>query len=590
MVPDGMDARSRPPPHGGRTTTGSTSTSYSARAWHAVSFGLLSFRLFLILFGAMALLLAVFTFAVDYEHRKNLVEAAQSSAGRAGDVIRRATRSSMLRNQRLELHEIIQNIGMQPGIDLVRIYNKQGNIMFSTSAAEIGHSVDLQAAACVRCHSVPTPTSALDSGDHSRVFESDEHRVLGWIGPIHNEPDCSSSGCHANHVDQSVLGVLDVWMSLEHVDAQAQASGSRLRLAAGGVVLAVALSFGWLIRYLVQKPVEQLIDGTRAVADGDLQHVIPAHSTDELGVLARSFNLMTEKLRRAQDENEAWAATLEDRVAAKTHELRRMHVHAVQMDRMASLGKLSATVAHEINNPLAGVLTYARLVERQLAEVPLSPETLQSMRRFMTIIRSETRRCGDIAANLLAFARSSGSKMESAHLLELVDRALGLVSHHLELRGIETEKQIEGKDDRIECAPGEIEQALLGLLVNAAEAMPHGGQLKVRVLLREQGIEVAVHDTGVGIPAEDRVRIFEPFFTTKSDTNGVGLGLAVVYGIMQRHGGAIAVQSRLDAGSVFTMSWPRRPPSAPSGPPESKHRRNTSTTSTTHDPQEVGDS
>ncbi len=509
----------------------------------------------------MALLFAVFTVVVNHEHGKNLVTAAQTSAGRAGDVIRRATRSSMLRNQRLELHEIIENIGLQPGIDLVRIYNKQGNIMFSTRPDEIGHTVDLQAPACVRCHAETTPLHAVDSGDHIRVFEDDAHRVLGWIGPIRNEPDCSSSGCHAAFTEQSVLGVLDVWMSLANVDAQLEASGARLRLAAGLVVLVVALLFGWLIRRLVQKPVERLIDGTRAVAEGNLEHVIPPRSTNELGVLARSFNLMTGKLRDAQDENEAWAATLEQRVAAKTHELRRMHVHALRMDRMASLGKLAATVAHEINNPLAGILTYARLAERQLSESPLSTDAVKSLQRAVGVITSETRRCGDIATNLLAFARSSGSKMEPARLLELVDRALGLVKHHLDLREIQLQRLVEGDDDRIECAPGEIEQALLGLLVNAAEAMPHGGQLEVGVVLRPQDVGVSVRDTGVGIPVENQTRIFEPFFTTKSETNGVGLGLAVAYGIMQRHGGSVSVESEVDSGSLFTLTWPRTPPS-----------------------------
>lgn len=509
----------------------------------------------------MALLLSIFTFVVDLEQRKNLVTAARASAERAGDVIRRATRSSMLRNQRLELHEIIENIGAQPGIDLVRIYNKQGSIMFSTHPAEIGSTVDLHAPACSRCHTESTPNPSQETRDHSRIFQSDEeHRVLGWIGPILNERDCSASGCHASVDKQSVLGVLDVWMSLENVDSQLQASATRLLFAAGLVVVAVAVAFGSLIRRLVQKPVEQLIDGMRAVAHGDLRQVVPPRSTDELGVLARSFNLMTEKLRRAQEENEAWASTLEDRVAAKTRELRRVHAHALQMDRMASLGKLSATVAHEINNPLSGILTYARLAEKELNGDPISEETVQSLRRALKVISSESRRCGDIASNLLAFARSTASQMEPAHLIELVDRSLGLVNHHLKLRQIRVERSIQGENDVIECSAGEIEQALLGLLVNAAEAMPHGGTLSVAVALHPDTVEIAVRDTGVGIPFENQTRIFEPFFSTKSDTNGVGLGLAVVYGIMQRHGGRIDVESQVDVGSTFTMAWPRKPP------------------------------
>ena len=550
----------------------------------------LSIRLFVLLFGSMAVLLAGFTALAVSEQRRHLMAAVSQSAGRAGDLVRRATRASMMRNQRHELTEIIENIGMQPGIDLVRIYNKQGRIMFSTRTDEVGTQVDLHADACIRCHAGDVPHRSLQGGA-TRTFAANGHRVLGTISPIPNESACSSAECHAHAPEQTVLGVLDVWMSLERVDAHLDESIRNMRRAAVGVGLLVALLFASLIHRLVRRPVEQLIAGTRAVAAGNLEHEICVGSSDELGMLAESFNAMMRELHHARGENQRWAETLEDKVAEKARELRRTQAHLVQIDRMAALGKLSTTVAHEINNPLAGILTYARLVERQLADGSPTPQAVESIRRTMQMISSETRRCGEIAQNLLAFARTSALRVEPVRLLELVERSLSLVRHHLELRIIQLERTTMGEDDRVWCAAGEIEQALLALLVNAAEAMPHGGKLAVVVRLDPELVRVAIRDTGVGIPSEVLPRIFEPFFTTKTETKGVGLGLAVVYGIMQRHAGRVEVQSQVDVGSTFTLVWPRRPPagevagSAPAGEAAGSDLEATTTTAAASAPE-----
>ncbi len=518
----------------------------------------LSIRLFLLLFGSIVVLLALFTGLVVREHRRHLMATVSLSAGRASDIIRHTTRASMLRSQRTELHEIMQNLGTQPGIDLVRVYNKQGVIMFSTRADELRHQVDLQAEACHRCHAQESPRQVLAGGDAARIFANGDHRVLGWISAIPNAPDCFTAPCHAHPREQTVLGVLDVWMSLDTLDAQMQASSRHMSLMAVAVAAMVALAFAWLILHLVQRPVERLIGATRDVAAGNLEHTIEHGADDDLGDLAQSFNTMTRRLQHARAENRHWAQTLEERVAEKTRELQRAHAHLGQMDRMASLGKLSATVAHEINNPLSGILVSARLVERTLEGGDFSPQSQESMHRSLQMIGSESRRCGEIARNLLAFARTAAPRTESVSLTALLARCLELVRHHLELANITARQERSGEDDFADCSAGEIQQAVLGLLVNAVEAMPSGGMLTLHLRLEPDVIRIAVQDTGVGIAAEILPRIFEPFFTTKSDTSGVGLGLAVVYGIMQRHGGKVEVESKVDAGSTFTLVWPRR--------------------------------
>jgi two-component system NtrC family sensor kinase len=520
----------------------------------------LSFRLFLVLFGLLALLQAIHTGLLLREQKRQLMDSVLLSADRVGDVIQRSTRSAMLRNQRTELHEMIQNIGTQPGFDGVRIFNKMGHIVFSTDADEISQVVDKQAEACWRCHAAGDPPPTLDRHDRARIFASaDGHRTLGLISPILNAPDCSSAACHAHTPEQTVLGVLDVRMSLAQVDAELAATQHRMRNASLALVLAVALAFGLAIQRMLQAPVSRLIEATRAVSAGRLDHRIRFRRDDELGALAASFDRMTGALQKAQEENESWALTLEDKVRQKTEELRRAQSHLMQMDRMASLGRLAATVAHEINNPLAGILTYARLLERELQSVAGDSGGRADMQRYIGTIGNETRRCGDIVQNLLSFARTSGTRMAPVRLHALVESSLALVQHHFDLNEIRVVCRLDPGDDEVVCDAGEIRQALLALLVNAGESMSAGGRLEVATRIGSQEVEVAVTDSGCGIPPDVLPRIFEPFYTTKSATKGVGLGLAVVYGIMQRHDGRVDVRSKPDEGSTFTLVWSRRP-------------------------------
>lgn len=531
-----------------------------ARATARQFFRHLSVRLFFVLFGLLAVALGLYTHAVVREQRNRMMEAVLQSADRVSDVIQRTTRTAMMRNQRTELHEMTESFGDQPGFEGVRVFNKQGQIVFSTDAAEIGTAVDKQAEACGRCHAAhdpPPPT--LDSRERARIFAAaDGHRVLGLIRPIPNGPGCSSAACHAHPANLKVLGVLDVRMSLAAVDAEMKGSERRMQQASLVLVLAVALLFAFVLYRLVQQPVGALVAGTEAVSAGRLEHRIGPRGAGELTLLAESFDHMTGELQAAREENRRWAETLETQVRDKTGELRNAQAHLVRMDRMASLGKLAATVAHEINNPLAGILTYARLLQRELDAGPQSDA--EDMRRYAGTISNETQRCGDIVRNLLSFARTSGVQFAPAHVHALVDAAVRLVKHHFNLRQVALEMHLGAGDDTVECAAGEIEQALLALVVNAGEATPAGGRVEIRTILGPEDVQVAVQDSGCGIPPDVLPHVFEPFFTTKSAAKGVGLGLAVAYGIMQRHGGRIDVQTAVGSGSTFTLVWPRRPP------------------------------
>jgi two-component system NtrC family sensor kinase len=231
----------------------------------------------------------------------------------------------------------------------------------------------------------------------------------------------------------------------------------------------------------------------------------------------------------------------------------------VWTEKLASLGKLAATIAHEINNPLAGVLNYIRLMIKQIKRNHISRETLENMAQYLNTIESEIARCGNIVKDLLAFARRTSISIETNSIEDIVDKTLNLISHDLELKNIQLRKIIEPNLPKIKCDFKQIQQVLLNLMVNASDAMEKAGILTITVSAIkgvEPFIEVTVSDTGTGIAQKDKDKIFDPFFTTKEEGKGVGLGLSVAYGIIAKHNGTIAVESIPGKGSTFKVRLP----------------------------------
>jgi two-component system NtrC family sensor kinase len=472
----------------------------------------LAVKLALCLVLSTAALFSLFGYLTLRLDRQQSEEMVLESADRISDIILRSTRYQMLRNDREALYEVITTIGHEPGIRRIRIFNEEGRISFSTDPEEINTLVDKRAEACYACHAQEAPLTRLDRPDRARIFANGQgQRVLGLIRPIENQAACSSADCHAHPPERRVLGVIDTDLSLAQVDAQLAEQQKQLAaFTALAMVLLLGLSVAF-IWWVVHKPVQDLIAGTLKVAYGDLNYRLPVRTVDELGTLAASFNTMTADLAQARVELTEWARTLEERVEEKTQELQRAQAILVGSEKMAALGKLAATVAHEVNNPLAGILTYARLTLKQLEKEDLTPAAREEIMEQLRVVTRESRRCGDIMRNLLTFARQTPPRREPQQLNTLVERALTLVNHQLELQEIKLEKNLAKDISPVPCDAGQIQQAVLALLVNATEAMPHGGCLAVSTEFKptEKAVQVRVSDTGMGIPP---------------DAHGVGLG------------------------------------------------------------------
>jgi two-component system, NtrC family, sensor kinase len=518
----------------------------------------------------------VFNFLNLRVQERQLLENMVRGAEQLSNSIVGATWHSMLADHREDAYAIMESIAQDEGIDRIRIYNKEGRVMFSTGP-EGGTMVDMRAEACVLCHAEAEPLVKVDTPDRTRTFRGPNgSRKLAMVTPIYNEPACSDAACHAHPGSVNVLGVLDVSFDLTPVQEQVAATQRRSLLVAWVEIGLIAVFIVFFTRRFVGRPIRQLIEGTEAVAAMQLDHPIEIDTSQELGKLAHSFNLMRERLKGAMDENAQFTQSLEKKVEERTAELKAVHQKLITTDRLASLGQLSASVAHEINNPLSGVLNLSMLMQRILKDDGIPPGRIEEFRSYLSQVIQETARVGRIVSDLLAFSRRQRPQSIEADLNQLFHRTVALVQHKLDLMNVEVRMNLQEGLPRVECDPSQIQQVILNLVLNGAEAMHGGGVLEVRTFLRPGGrnVRFEVRDSGAGIPRDNLSKIFDPFFTTKEEGKGVGLGLAVVYGILQAHGGDIEVDSMVGRGTTFRVSLPLRGPagragvdlSGPSGP------------------------
>ncbi len=600
-------------------------------------------------------IIGIFAVVNIRSYEKSLLTEVERHAIQISQTVKSSTEYDMLLNDPSRIHETVRRLGEEKSIERIRIMNKVGVITYSTDKEEIGKTVDVNTESCIRCHAVSPPLERLEMEARTRVFRRthDETRALGVITPIYNQPACWTAACHEHPQSQTVLGVFDVVMPLAGVDADLRRSRDEIGVFAISAVLSLSLIIGIFVRRWVSAPVIKLVEATQHVAGGDLSKTIDESRKDELGLLARSFNHMTKKLSEAR-------------------------LQLVQSDKMASLGRLAAGVAHEINNPLTGVLTFSSLMQKR-ANSAVDQEDLK-------VIVRETIRCREIVKGLLDFARQSVPTKRESDINEIIQRALAVSERQMALNRVTIEKRWTSSLPKAVVDANQMEQVFMNLIVNAADAIGTGGgtitlstntvrlspmgvlqirhavcpkrhplldpdvrfdgqpslyfkvrgdgqeglvhmdptygksanrhglateaMKKVQFLCPEcatslmvegkscplcggaifafespprgivetcsrtacnwqewqdvdasgdrEYIEIGIADTGQGISPENLAKIYEPFFSTKK-SKGTGLGLAVVWGIVDAHGGAIAVESEVGKGTKFTIRIPVKP-------------------------------
>jgi two-component system NtrC family sensor kinase len=486
---------------------------------------------------------------------QHLIGEVVRGAALFSETIKSSTYHDMLADRRENAYLVMDTIGHQAGIDRVRFFNKEGRVTFSSDRTETGVMVDKRAEQCYGCHEAGRPLERLASSSRNRIYQARGHRVLGMVTPIYNETSCSTAACHAHPTAKRVLGVIDIGISLAEIDQHFSAIRRNTLLMAGAAVLALGMFIWYFAQSTVVRPVTDLALATRAVAAGDFTQEIRVARTSEMGALERSFNDMIGALAKARAERQVLLETLEHQVEERTAALKDAQAQLVQSEKLSSLGRLAASIAHEINNPLAGILTYAKLLVRMLDTEQVDEPTRAASVRHLKLVQRETERCTAIVRNLLDFARQRPLSLKDTDLVAIVDEAVGLVQHQAKLRGLMIEKHVSPVPT-IKADAGQLRQAIVNIMLNGCEAMQTGDTLALtcRLATGAAAVELSCTDTGVGIPPDQLAKIFDPFYSTKE--MGTGLGLSVVYGIIERHGGTIDIRSEVGKGTTVSLRLP----------------------------------
>ncbi|NOX17384.1 MAG: HAMP domain-containing protein [Chlorobi bacterium] len=397
------------------------------------------------------IIVGVFSYYQTNSEKEALFNIVKYNGNQLSEIIKMSLHNHMLQNQRERIYEVINRIGNSgEGVKKIRILNKSGEVIYSSNADEIGSSVDMKDENCYACHAENKPLEKLPILNRTRIFktETDSSRMLGIINPIYNEKSCYEADCHVHPKSKKVLGVLDVTFCLKIADETIEKSRLTNIVLAVVSILAFSLLIGFFVERWVDKPVRELVEATNRVAIGNLNQPIKYDGKDELGILAKSFNNMMKKLSE-------------------------MRVQLFQSDKMASLGRLAAGVAHEINNPLTGVLTYSSFLLKRAKDNP-------ELQKDLEVIVRETKRSREIVKGLLDFSRQSTPKEGKMNVNEVISNAIAVISNQLKLHNITLKKEL---DDDIPDAAGDanqIQQVVLNLVVNSIDAMGgKGGTLTI---------------------------------------------------------------------------------------------------------------
>jgi two-component system, NtrC family, sensor kinase len=346
-----------------------------------------------------------------------------------------------------------------------------------------------------------------------------------------------------------IIGILGVGIP-ENPFMEVRTSMMTTFLLVAGVGILVVLVLTYFITRSMILPLEEMVKASNRIAAGDLDHSVSINSQDEIGILANSFNKMLASIKTMKLELEEWGRTLEEKVNKRTEELVSVQTQMAQSEKLASIGRLAAGVAHEINNPLGGILTFSMLALEDCDDDHPLKESLE-------VIVKQTLRCRETVKGLLDFARQSSSAPSLTEVNQIVDKTLLLLENQTIFQNIRTVRKFSPDLPNVLIDAGQLQQLVINIVINAVDAMEEKGVLTVETFRARNTPEILlrISDTGKGIPDDILPLIFEPFFTTKKVGKGTGLGLAIVHGIVTRAGGKIEVASS-PKGAAFTIKLP----------------------------------
>ncbi len=481
--------------------------------------------------------------------QKVFTEKAMQEADVLSEMILRDSHHLMLSDNNEQLQSMIEEIGRTPRVKRARILGKEGVVSFSMNKHEIGTALSETDESCSFCHLEGSKALVdVPVEKRTRVFSDDSGtQYLSITRGIYNEPSCYTADCHAHSSEEKKIGVLDLVVSQGQMADLAHVHHRDVIISTTVMLIVLSLCHYLVARKYICDPIQGLLERTQALSEGDLSARVENLSNDELGELGSSFNNMADNLAQAQIELQDWGNTLEQKVEKRTAEITDMQSQLLRSAKLASMGKLVAGIAHEINNPLTGILMFASLSSK-------TPDLPPQVKDNLDLIVSETGRCAKIVRGLLEFARESFPEKKPDSINRIIEHTLELVSQQAIFQDIDVRyRGGDGLPD-LEVDADQIQQVFFNMFINAGQAMPNGGSLTITTDYVEQAkeVQIVIEDTGAGISQENLDKIFDPFFSTKAQ-KGFGLGLSVSYGIINNHGGRVDVKSHVGEGTRFSI-------------------------------------
>ena len=473
---------------------------------------ILSFLLFMLAIGSVTL------FHIRREHT-HITTSSLRTADLMMSVIERAIYSSMSTGNTRDVQTILEMVGSDERLDGVRIFHPDGRVLKSSEPNEIGRRVN------------PHDLATFLQGQRHNTFRgSSGKEVLGVVKPIYTEQNCVP--CHG--AGRRVIGVLNLDLSLDEMEAQLLQTSQLFGLTMLTIVLLLTWGISLIFNRFVRQPLKTMSAKMAQVEEGDLTVRLEPQSNDEVSALMVNFNSMVDRLSLANDE-------LQD-------------YHYQQMeraDRLASVGEMSAGIAHEIKNPLAGIKgAITVLADDFSAEDP--------RREVIDKVLEQISRLDKAATDLLFFGRPGKPTLDYVDTNDLLKKTMFFVSQHPEAKNVHQTKEFTRNLPPVWVDGKQLQQVFFNIIINAIQAMKGDGTLLLQTdLVCEQGkqsVRVLIGDSGPGIKPEDLERIFTPFFTTK--TQGTGLGLAICRQLVEQQGGTIELRSRVGEGTRVVIDLP----------------------------------
>lgn len=510
---------------------------------------------------AIGLVMAVGSFLFWYGILKIQEKDVMSIAGKYGSSFMGFTIKSLddtlAECDQEKIQQTLERLSIPEGVHRVRIYDHEGRVFFSSNKAERETLtlVDKTSIACRGCHiDIEKPSNLLPEPKKIDTYKNPGgFTALKLIEPIYNETTCYTAACHVHSEEQEILGFVEADLSLALLDEALFKQGLALTAYVFIFVLAASISLGVILYKIVSKPVSKLAHGMEKVADGNFDYSVPVKSVDEMGRLATTFNSMIKDLKAARDQRESWTQTLEAEIAKQTEEIQKTYASLAQTEKLASLGRMAAGVAHEINNPLTGVVTFAHLMLKRVPPDSLDAEDLK-------VIIEQTERCAKIIKNLLTFSRATPSEKGEININNVLSRTIYMVKNQVKFHNIKFNVNLDNAQFITLGDASQFQQICLNMFLNAADAMKDRGEVTITTRKITENnksyAEIEFTDTGSGIKEQDLPKLFEPFFTTKPVDKGTGLGLSVSHGIVKHLGGEIKVKSIVGKGTSFFVRIP----------------------------------